>query len=265
MSNPFTAGASPSIGSSLLSGLLNSNPEAAQVASALGIADQSFQTIPVRNTRLALYTLSIRTAGSPFVPYASYTFPISPAAIAKEYTSLTNIYDVQGSPSQSGVKRIADIYGNSPVTFVIEGTTGWKMHATDAYAWTGLESIKYLQQMLQTYAELNQTQSNNNQPLYTLEFYDYFTGDFWQVEPVGRQEIRQSRDRPQLVNYSFRLAGISNLNNPLQDLIDTFSQVIDHPVQQAASIIGSAIGGVLNNYINVTPGSLSLPAISRFF
>ncbi len=227
-------------------------------AHSLGQFSQSFKTQPLSNTRMALFALSIRSPKNSAQAYATYTFPISPAAVSKEYTSMTNIYDVQGSPTQSGVQRIVDIYGNSPVTFQIEGTTGWKFHQADGFQFSGVDSIAVLQDFLQTYAQLNQTQSNGNQPLYTLEFYDFFNSDFWQIEPIGRQEVRQSRDRPQILNYSFRFAGIVDLNNPPPDIADKFAQRISTPGEQVVGILGNVVGDIISNYAAVTLGSHAL-------
>lgn len=253
----FTAGGVPSPGNALLSGLESVLPEIGAIITTL-TGNQSFGTIPVTPHRIALYSMSIRAPGIPFLAYASYTFPLSPAAILKDFTSLTNYFDVQGEPEDGGVARIIDSYGNTPVIYSISGTTGWKMHATDGYALTGLDSIKALQEFLHLYAKLNATQGATNQPPYTLEFYDYFSGEFWQVEPFGKQEFRQSRDRPLLTNYSLRWAGVRNLGSPITDILDALVNLIDNPAQQALAFVGRGAGNMLLNYSGSTPGGNSI-------
>lgn len=252
MSN-FLSNGTPSLSSVAFAGLSAQLPVLGIVNAAMG--SQNFQTIPVTNARLALYTLSIRSPGSPFLPYLTYTFPLSPAALTKEYTAMSNAFDVAGSAQQNGVQRIIDSYGVSPVTYTIEGTTGWKMHATDGFGIDGIESILQLQSLLTTYASLNIQQSQTNQPPYTLEFYDYFTGDFWQVEPIGPQRIQQDKNRPLIMNYSFRWAGVNNLNSPITSVIDAVTQFLANPAAQTISIVSQAAGGLLGNYASQTAGS----------
>lgn len=212
---------------------------------------QSFRTLPLPNLQLALYSLVIR---DPFYNIvAGYTFPISPSNIRKEINALTNYYDTQGPPYTQGVTRVVDVYGNSPVTYVIEGTTGWKLHSTDGYGLTGLQSIQALESVLQQFATLNETVISGQQQtnLYSLEFYDYFRGEFWQVVPCGPQILRQSRTRPLFVDYLFRLAGVQNLTSPLV-LIDALATLLTtFPAQIGASLglFGSAI---ISNYATTT-------------
>lgn len=255
MSN-FLAGSAPTPGSSLTAGLTAGLPIVGQLQAAFG-GGQSFGTISVTNGRLAVYTLSIRAPGS-LLPYSTYTFPISPASITKRYTAMSNKYDTAGPSTVNGVQRSIDVYGNSPVTYIIEGTTGWKLHATDGYTANGVDSILNLQEMLNLYASQNTAQAAANQPLYTLEFYDYFTGDYWQVEPMGPQEVRQTKDRPLILFYSFRLEGVVQLNNPITQLIDTLSGFLNNPAPQILGALGSTIGSTLSNYASQTPGAASL-------
>lgn len=262
MGEKFTAGATPSVASALLAGVQNSLPIVGQILNATGLKPQDFATISVTNTRISLYTLSIQSPEAPGLAYASYTFPIAPQNISKRYTALANTFDVNGPPDQGGVQRIVDVYGNTPVTYFIEGTTGWKKHATDAFTLTGTESILALQNLLSEYASLNAAAAAANQPAYTLEFYDYFTGDYWQVEPVGEQEVRQSADKPLYMYYRFRLAGIRNLSSPFANIIDTIAQILNNPAQATAGLVGQIGGDILRNYAGNTPGAAS---ILRFF
>lgn len=222
--------------------------------------EQSFSTIPLPNLRQALYTLSVRAPDQSQTEVASYTFPISPANLTREITTMTNFYDVQGSSIQQGVQRQADLYGNTPATFTLQGTTGWQFHATDGGTFTGLDSIFNIINLLEQFAEFNQIQSDSNQNPYTLEFYDYFTGEFWQIVPVGRQGIRQSERRPLLFEYYFRFAGIRPLDAPpTTNINDPIAQDFSTPAPQAQSACTGDIGSLLSSYSDNTPaGSIIL-------
>jgi hypothetical protein len=198
----------------------------------------NFRTIPVINTQLTLYSLAIRD--SDFGLTSGYTFPISPANIRKETTALTNFYDVMGPPELLGVQRIIDVYGTTPVMYTIEGTTGWKLHNTDGFALTGLDSIRAIESLLEQFAFLNQSiiADQQGQDLFTLEFYDYFRNDYWQVVPYGQQMIRQSRNRPLFVDYLFRLIGVQDLSSALF-LSDTLVTLL-------TQVIGSFVSSILN-------------------
>ena len=176
---------------------------------------QEYRTESVANTQLALYTLSARSPKPPYASVGTYTFPISPQTVRKSYTAMNNIYDVQGTALQYGVNRIVDQYGNSPPIFSIEGTTGWKRHSNDDFKYTGLRSITELRRLFEIIAIGNQLQMKNNAiDMYTLEFYDYFSGDYWEVIPVGEQIIRQDASRPLWTYYDLKLVGIKELKSP---------------------------------------------------
>jgi hypothetical protein len=216
---------------------------------------QSFSTQPVLNTRLALYALSIRAPDG--TAYQTYTFPISPASLVKEYSALTNSFDVAGTPQQNGVQRVIDGYGLTPATFHLEGTTGWQLHSTDGFTATGIESILQLEQMLALYAQLNATAVASNQPLYTLEFFDYFKNDFWQIEPMGRQEFRQSRERPLIINYSLHWQGVVDLSAPSSPsstttLFDTNASSLNSTA--------TATSNLETGYADNTPGAQAFQA-----
>lgn len=218
---------------------------------ALSFLNQSFSTVKVPNLRLALYTLSIRSPGFSLLSFFTYTFPISPSSVRKSFPAMSAIYDTAGSPLTAGVMRSFDDFGVAPVTYMIEGTTGWDRHQTDGYIFTGLQSIQQIQTLLTLYASLNQQQKQANNPsLYTLEFYDYFNQEYWQVQPVGEQEILQSERAPLLQYYRFKLAGIQTVSAPL------ISNIFADPVQQlfaagagaAAGVVAGAISSVLTGY-----------------
>lgn len=188
------------------------------------IPGQTFRTIPLPNFNPATYGLAI--VGSFGGLIGGITFPLSPTALRKDHVAMSNVYDVAGTPAQGGVNRVMDSYGHSPVTFTIEGTTGWQYHSTDGYSQTGLQAIAAIEQFLFQYAQLNAAQAANSQPPYTMEFYDSFRGDYWQVEPWGPQGIRQTNQRPLLVYYLYRFAGIMDLTNPVAAENDQVANVL---------------------------------------
>lgn len=221
---------------------------------------QSFSTIPLPNTRLALYTLSIRNPDAASAAILSYTFPLSPASISKEFTAMNNVYDVAGTFDQGGVQRVADLYGNSPVTYVIQGTTGWQFHSNDGFSFTGVDSIAAIQNLLQQFAIQNkQRQDANNPNPLTMEFYDYFAQEFWQVVPVGRQLITQNQQRPLLFDYAFRLAGIMNLSSAAQaPADDPILSTLAQTQPQAVGALSDALTITLDAYVGNTAGTLGL-------
>ncbi len=220
---------------------------------------QSFSTKSLVNTQLALYTLSIRDPNDPSKVVYGYTFPLTPGSVSKEFTAMSAIYDVQGqlSVDPTGVHRIVDNYGNSPPTFLIEGTTGWQYHSADGYLYTGLQSISLIQNILNQYALLNQQQQANNQAKpYLLEYYDYFSGEFWQVVPYGRQTVRITRERPLVFDYSFRLAAVVSLAAPIPQPQDPILTAFSTPAPQAQSTLTQQVSGATTNY---TPTGLPPP------
>lgn len=216
----------------------------------LGIAPQMvpgqvFRTVPIPNFRPAVYQIAIRYPFPPNPIFLIYTFGVSPQNVRKEYTALTAIYDVMGSSQQAGVQRIVDTFGLAPVMYTIAGTTGWQYHSTDAVQYTGLQSISALESAIVQYAQLNQQQVENQQSdMYIMEFYDYFTGNYWQVVPVGPQGFYQDVSKPLYVNYQFRLAGVQPLNAPPIQAVDvvlagfllTFSQAAENVVAFANNV-----------------------------
>lgn len=221
------------------------------------IAGQTFRTIPQPNFNPAIYGLSIR--GTFGVLIAGFTFPLSPTALRKDHNAMANIYDVAGQPAQGGVNRVMDSYGTSPVVFTIEGTTGWQRHSTDGYTQTGLQAIAALEQFFFSYAELNAAQIKNNQPPYTMEFYDYFRGDFWQVEPWGPQGVRMTSQRPILVYYLYRLAGIQDLTHPVAPENDQVGNVLSGAQMPNANVPGGIIdqgtGANTQDFPNTNPNA----------
>lgn len=167
---------------------------------------------------------------------------------------MANIYDVGGAPLNFGVQRIADVYGEAPPVFVIEGTTGVKYHSTDRFLFTGLESIQMLEAAISQYFGLVSAANGKNLP--RLEFYDYFSSGFYQVVPVGPQGIIQNVARPQLLNYRFRWMAIANLEQPVVQGVDNLIGLLSAPINSAVSSIDKTISSVVNTYSPFGPVSL---------
>jgi hypothetical protein len=219
---------------------------------------QQFRTIPVINLQLATYQLQIRDSNGNLV--SSYIFPLSPQHVRKTFSSLSNFYDVQGDQTNNGVQRVFDIYGNTPVSFILEGTTGWKYHSSDGYTYTGLQSISQLESFLSSFATLNQQQIINNNPnLYELWFFDYFRNNYWSVVPIGEQTVRQSETRPLFVYYSFRLAGLRDLSAPAPAVPDPLMQTLDTSPAQSSQIVQTFGTNIASQYSSITPTLLTNP------
>lgn len=218
-----------------------------------GVPGQSFRNFMVPNTGLALYMLQIRAPKPASSVVSSFTFPLSPENVRKDVQGLTSYYDVAGDNTNQGVQRIVDMYGITPVTYQIEGTTGWQLHSTDGYQYTGLQSIQALENMLGQWANLNQTQLLNGNPsLYELWFFDFFRNQYWSVVPVGPQGIKQSERRTLLVDYAFRLLGVYSLGSQVQQATDALAQTLAQTPQINASVYTQFATSITNNYSGVT-------------
>ena len=220
----------------------------------LGAIEQRFSTLPVSiaGNGVALYALSIRSPGGALslVPGFFYIFPMSPQGVRKETPSLNAIYDVQGSPNVAGVTRLVDMWGEAPPMYMLRGTTGWKRHSTDGFALTGKASLVAIQALLTQFASLNQQQMQQQATdFYTLEFYDYWTNEFWQVVPVGPQGIDQSADRPIMGFYTFRLAAVQPVSAPLNPLaVDLIVSLLSAGAQQATVAFDNFSSNVISKY-----------------
>lgn len=216
-----------------------------------------FRTLPLSNQKQALYQL--RLLDSSLNPVIVWTFPLTPSSLTKEFISLSQFYDVYGGTGSNGVKRVLDNYGNTLPVFSIEGTTGWQYHSSDGYAYTGMDSIKAILDAFSQLAILNQLQLQNNNPnLYLMEFDDHFTGEFWQVVPVGRQAISQDQQRPLIFRYSFRFVAIKDvslaLTSPAGDLL---SSLLGIGSSAAAGTLSNSLGTMLTGMAAQTIGGLT--------
>lgn len=210
---------------------------------------QQFRNKDVGQYQPAVYQLSIRAPGQAFAELATYTFPLTPTLLRTERNAMSTPYDTQGPSTTDGVTRNVDVYGLTPPTFVIEGTTGWDLHSSDGYVLTGLQSIMLLQQFLARYTQLNQRQRETGNPaLFALEFYDYFLDSFWQIEPIGPQGIRQSVDRTKLVYYRFRWAGVQPVGVPILGELDALATTFATPATTAAVAAARTLGAMTVAY-----------------
>lgn len=204
-----------------------------------------FFTTKVPNFGLAIYMLSIRAPNPPYQAVDNYIFPLSPQRIRKLYTSMSRPYDARGPAASAGVHREIDSWGMAPFEYEIEGTTGWDLHQTDGSAFTGMQSIIRIQDMMLNYAAQNQIQANNNDPnTYTMEFSDFFNGEYYQVEPIGRQGIHASDRAPLLQYYRFRLIGVAPISaavaedlstDPTSQMLTTPSSVVSRTTSDTSS------------------------------
>jgi hypothetical protein len=210
-------------------------------------------------TQQVLYSLRLCAPVVDSIEISTYTFPLSPSSLRMERSSMSSFSDTQGPILTQGVSRVMDTYGLAPPIFTIEGTTGWDLHSGDGYSLTGLQSMQQLAAFLATYADLNQVQRAAGIPyLYSLEFYDYFTSNFWKIEPVGPQIFQQDASRPQLVYYRFRWAATIPAGGVI-DILDEIVNTFSVGSQLASSGLGQNIGGILGNYSPSGPAFASSP------
>lgn len=208
-----------------------------------------FRTIDVGNRGIVLYQLSVRDPSLAYAELATYTFPLSPSSVRSEPSALSTFSDTQGTPLQSGVSRVIDSFGLAPPVFTIEGTTGFDRHSVDGYVLTGLESMLLLRNFIDNYIQLNQNQRQaGNANLYALEFYDYFTSQFWQVEPIGPQIVRQTNDRPVLSFYRFRFAAKCPVRLSAIDVADAMLHLLNVPILQAIGSAARSVNTMLSVY-----------------
>ena len=197
---------------------------------------------------MCLYSLRLCAPVVDSIELSTYTFPLSPSSLRIERSSASTFTDTQGPVLTQGVTRVVDAYGLAPPIFTIEGTTGWDFHSTDGYALSGLQSMQQLASFLASYAELNQVQRAAGIPYpYTLEFYDYFTSNFWKIEPIGPQVFMQDAQRPLLVYYRFRWAATLPAGG-VADVLDEIGAALGAASSLAASTLGQGIGSTLSNY-----------------
>ena len=211
-----------------------------------------FRTQTVPSDQTVLYQLSIRAPGASGDEIATYTFPLSPSALRTENNAMASYVDTQGPAKYQGVTRVVDRYGLTPPTFGIEGTTGWDQHSTDGYGLSGLQSIQALKAFLAYYETLNQQQVQSGiSSLYVLEFYDYFMSQFWQIEPVGPQLIRQDAQRPLLTYYRFRWIAtrpIGVYESAPRGTASVEDYAVGNPPGQAIADTSKSLGSVTNTY-----------------
>lgn len=232
----------------------NQNGQQVAVAASGGRRAQSFTNQPLPNYNLATYMIQIRDSQDAGTALYSYTFPLSPENVRKEYSELTNYYDVAGDASNLGVQRIVDIYGQTAPTYILEGTTGWQLHGTDGFQYTGLQSIAQIEGLLATYAQLNQGRmADGNAHLYELWFFDFFRSEFWACVPFGPQGTRQNVARSLLVNYQFRLLGIRNLGNAeAQTTPDPLATQLSSSDQEASQSLQGFNADVQVGYLEIS-------------
>ncbi len=212
---------------------------------------QAFRNIPNPNFQPAVYTLSIRSplTGTEF---ASFTFPLSPQGVKRERAFLGNYYDTQGSAIDHGVARVVDQFGFAPAVYTIEGTTGWQRHLMDGFLLTGLQSIQVLEKLIEKYADLNVKQvTQGSQDLYTLEFYDYFASEFWEVVPIGPQGFIQSAAKPLYTYYRFHWVAVREVSAPILGRVDALAQVFTTPATTAVVNAANTASNLLRLYTPV--------------
>jgi hypothetical protein len=164
--------------------------------------------------------------------------------------ALNTIYDTQGPANLNGVQRLVDQFGQTLPVYTMEGTTGWKLHNTDGYIFSGTTAISRLEGMFQKFAALNQDRMQNNQTiLYTMEFYDFFRLDFYEIVPIGPQGFRQTANAPLNTYYQLRFAAVRDLAAALaQDVDSLVSGLFGVSPLSAITGVGGAVTNLLAKY-----------------
>jgi hypothetical protein len=177
---------------------------------------ESFMTIhPLANTGgPSIFRLAIYDANHQPVPGSSYIFPISPQGYTKKIVNLSTFFDTPGRDKNNGVNRIVDLYGTAPPVWTFKGTTGYQLHNLDAFAYTGFQSLKILFRMIEVYSGLQVSASQTGRKSYILELDDYYNGDFYEVVPLGPQNLARNETRPIIGFYDLNLVGIRSVSEP---------------------------------------------------
>lgn len=231
-------------------------------ALTLAIAGKGpFRTQPA-STPEGIYGIALRAPTPPYIPVFLYVFGLGPQQIERGVMGLGNFYDVQGQPSNFGVNRIPDIYGQSPPIYRVAGTTGVKYHSRDQFLFSGLQSVIILSSVISQYYALNAQQAaNGNSNLYGMEFYDFYLSQFWQVVPLGPQRLLQDvRRGPQLVYYDITLVGVASLEQPIGPAVDNLFSNLASNVQAALTSSQATTDSLTQNYalsmvVNGTQGA----------
>jgi hypothetical protein len=200
----------------------------------------------------AVYRLSIHNPGKAKTALMTYTFPLSPSNIRRTETSMASFYDTPGTPGQYGVSRLVDQYGMAPLIFDIEGTTGWQKHLADGFQYTGLQSVQTIQAYLLEFAKLNADKAlANAHDFYTMELYDYFSSVFYEVVPVGPQQVWQDQQKPLLSYYKFHLVGVRSIAAPplpAGSTSDPIASAFGAAVSSVQASVSGAMSGVSSLY-----------------
>ncbi len=191
-----------------------------------------------------------------------FIFPISPTGLKKTVDHLNTPYLVAGSAynfNNPGVSREMDMFGQTPPSWSIEGTTGWKYHSNDGMAIEGIQAFHNLQSIMTHYNYFVQVQARlQNKLQYTLELYDYFNRDYWVVVPSGPQVFEMNANRPLIGNYRLNLLGIRPVKAPPKPLLlkSALAQRLSSTVSNAASSILGFTTGVGNAFNELSGGTL---------
>jgi len=191
-----------------------------------------------------------------------FVFPISPTGLKKMVDHLNTAYLVAGSAqnfNNPGVSREMDMFGQTPPSWIIEGTTGWKYHSNDGGTIEGIQAFHNLQYILTQYNYFVQIQARlQNKIQYHLELYDYFNQDYWVVVPSGQQVFDMNANRPLVGNYRLSLLGIRPVKSPPKPLLlkSALAQRLSSTVSNAASSIAGFATGVGSAFNELSGGSL---------
>ncbi len=214
---------------------------------------QRYRNVPVINRISNLFSLRLlqkNKISNTQVPVTQYFFPISPTGLTKTVPVLNEPYAIRGSHTTGGVQYDVDIYGQSPPIFSINGTTGWQYHSTDGNKYTGLASFHQLQKFFQEYHFL--VLQASSQIRYTIEFYDYFNNEFWEVIPIDKLIFQFTEAEPLFGKYGITLLATKEVKTPISKI------VLKNPVSQA---LGQIVTGAVNTLVGTASSVVNLGTV----
>ena len=266
----------PTTGVNSITSLGNSiNTGIGNLVGSIPQVPQYFFTVPFPNNQTVLYRLRIynnlQQAG-PAVGNLSnsnlaeeFIFPLTPNNITKQYVNFTSYYDVRdagpntagpGGGLSTGVQRIVDQYGQNLPIITISGTTGFQFHSLDGYQWSGRSSFARLVQFITNYAiqVAAVTNSNQSQQLPVMQFTDGYTGEIFNVVPLGPNTSTMDVSKPIIQMYNIQLLVKSVVSSAQSLSLSQQDPIIQFFINTKALLTGGVLSW-WNEILNNIPGS----------
>jgi len=219
------------------------NPSAQGIIPGLQ-TNTTFGVKYVSNTLKPVYVLTLVSPSLGPGIQLQYVLPISPQSLQIQRKSLAAWYETQGTSNQQYVNRIIDLYGMTPMIFTIRGTTGFNKYSNTGYDMSGIDLMKQLQNVLESYFSSVQSSQPSQ-----LQWLDYFYQEYWEVVPIGPINITQDASRPLWMYYELTMAGTHRLNS---------NQIPSDPVKSNLAQAESAFGNLGTGMLEIITGAAIL-------